>query len=270
MHFPETVASMTKLPPNRRLNPGSHLFRRETTGHVGTPQPDRDFIPGIDKATDIKVLSFLGETIGTPQVAQVQPRGKMGVNILVDGFDKESDERIVARKLQVASNIAKLLHHDLAYHTSDLVHLYSSEDISLDDLGHARGNVHRLPEDQNALEICHSGLTIMISDFSRKHFNANSSVFPAIAVKINHQLERSIPKNVGILALGNGYEIDTTQESERMFMNQKLSNVHHTEVESLLAGGSSVVDVVINPQLQLGFDQKAVDQQLGASVSSLR
>jgi len=269
MNFPETTRSLHRLPPNRRINPGAHIRRQEESGRIGRVSPDTELVPGKHTAADVNPLSFMAQTVGGHYVRQVQPGRQVQTNILIQSVEKADDQRIVARKEHAAALIAQMLHRDLAS-TTDNVRLLAMEDVELSDEFESKTRLQRLKDDNEMIDFCRRGLTIMISDFSALKQDDRLPFAPAVALKVDHPFDRAIPADVGVLQLSDGFELDTSREDELAVVNGRISAMNTRAVDTLQAAGTMVAGVVLNPEFEHGFYAPNVDHSLAKAVDRLR
>ncbi len=268
MYFSKTTAELTRLPPNLRLGIGSHLVRREEVGRIGNVAADTEFAHGEHTAADINPVSFLGEVLGQHYSRQVQPGRQLQTNVILGNFEQDSDPRIVLKKERVAATISRLLHQDLSQ-SSDRVRLFTLPGANTDGIDEQRTRFTRLNSDKDASDLCRRGLTIMISDFSRFQ-PEDVAVAPAIGVIVNHQLERKLPANIGVLSLGSGYEVDTSKVSQLDDINSRLAQRHQTLTDQLTGLGMSVANIIATPREVEGFNHSVADNSMAEAVARLR
>lgn len=269
-YFPETVRAISSLPPNMRLSEGNHLDRRQVVGRIGEKAEDKPFVFGQHIIQDINPTSLMGEILDAPHVSTVQPGRRSQTSIIVGPMEKLDDPRIRLQKQRVASKIAETLFNSMAQ-TSDSVRLLVVEDTDIGDVSPVATRLTRIDSDRELAENCRRGLSFLISDFSDlKDANVNISAKPVIGLKINHILERELPKAKGLIGLGNGYEVDLANGVQVDQVNARLDEAHNRIIGKLNDSGIKVVSVVVDNMLEDGFNPKSVDASLASAVTSLK
>lgn len=269
-YFAETIRAVSSLPPNLRLTDGNHLERREVVGRNGDVVEDRPFIFGQDLIQDINPTSLIGEVLGMEHVRQVHPGRRLMTNIIVDKMDSRDDDRIQAKKEIIAVHIAATLFASMAQ-TSDSVKLMVRQGMNLGDISPTATKLTWLEDDASVQEASSKGISFLINDFARfDTLDEANKPHPVIGVKVNHPLERNIPSGIGLLGLGNGYELDTSNPKELDEINQRLQVRHRSIVEAMKQTGIRIANVIIEPQFDDGFNPVLADHHISTAVKSLK
>ncbi len=75
---------------------------------------------------------------------------------------------------------------------------------------------------------------------------------------------------IGVIGLGNGYEVDTNSDKQLAIINEKLDLRHQATVEALERSGIKVASVVIDPIALGGLGYDSADEALAEAINRLR
>jgi hypothetical protein len=243
-------------------------------GLMRSPEGYVEFDQGIHELSDIEDFSLEEDLTGEEQVRINFRELPLDVNIALDGTSRQEHDPLTSAKQKVAGQLAEFLQDILDREKDESYrHLVveagskSEKDYITDKVAYVKG---RSEVQGKFIGVAHEvGIPFIVSDFSKVSM-AQGSLPPAIAVKVNHVLEREVPANVGILNLGGNVELNTNNSGQLMAYNRTLDRIHQSKLQQLRAAGANVVAVVADPRLAHGFDIASSDQQIAKSVKQLQ
>lgn len=275
MALPNTTDALSTLLTNQRWSQGANQASHIEVGSMGIVLGDVEYDPTKHSPSDINPLSLMAEATGIEHVQQNMPEKPLNIGVIVDVASIDDDPRIRARKMDAARQLTGLL-ADAMPSITDHIHSYvvGSGSYAEAAIGESQMMGIEASDEQRALQVaqfCLDGLTFVISDFRRLPLaNAGQRFSEAVAIKLNHPLERRIPGGIGVIGLGNGYEVDTNSDKQLAIVNNKLEAKHQATVEALEHRGLEVASVLIDPFAVDGIDHKSSDNAVASAINRLR
>jgi hypothetical protein len=267
MLLPYTGDALSELQASTMYGHGVHAAPRMHVGGGGQYIGDMPFDPLIHEVFDINHMSTLGLALEEPHVSLYHPERPLEVNLVADYRNMGGNESVARAKRAVAHTLSDGVYDELSG-VADRLNTYvmgAQQSELFDDHTQEAINEH------DVADICLSGLTIVVSDFARLKLEAPAKGFEsAIAVKVNHLLERRVPRNVGVIALSGRGEVNTNKARKLDIVNQELDRAHGDTVQRLQTQGFEVVPVVVRADRKpFGYDIDATDRQLAQAVDAI-
>jgi hypothetical protein len=275
MSLPNTTDALSALLTNQRWSQGANQTSHIEVGSMGVVLGDTEYDSARHSPTDINPLSLMAEATGMDYVQQVISEKPLNISVVTDLGNMDDDSRISRRKHDVARNLTSLL-TDAMPSITDYVHSYvvGAGVHAEAAIGESQMLGVEASDQQRAAQVaqfCLDGLAIVISDFRHLPLADTDGRFnETIAVKLNHPLERKIPEGIGVIGLGNGYEVDTNSDKQLAIINEKLDLRHQATVEALERSGIKVASVVIDPIALGGLGYDSADEALAEAINRLR
>lgn len=267
MQLPKTGDALSDLRANAMHGYGVHASSQFRAGGGGQYLGDMPFDPAVHEASDINPLSSMGLAFDQPHVSVYRPERPLRVNLVADYRNLGGNTGIQKAKHAVADHLNEEVYEALSGVTDRLdTFVLGSDQHEFFDR-----RTQELVTAEDVAELCLNGLTVVVSDFSHLKIAAPEKRFDsAIAVKVNHLLERQVPSNVGVIALSGKGEVNTNKARKLNVVNQELAREHDATVSGLQQQGFEVVPVVVRAdQGPHGYDVSSVDHLLAEAVGNI-
>jgi hypothetical protein len=251
---------------------GERLSLHMEPGLISSPESHVEFDPAIHDPDQIDHFSFEGLTMDEDQVRIIDRELPLYMNLALDETSRSGYSRLTSAKQKVARHLAQELKGIMEHDQDDAYSVSFQDEASrpsksrLIDQVTAVAGRQQIPGKMSVITETDPALPIFLGDFSRQNF---SSLDGALAVKINHILERRVPANAGLIGLGGGYELDTNNDRHLAAYNRVLEAKHLRTVSALQEVGAQVVAVVADPRREYGFDVNSTDQAIAQGVALL-
>lgn len=270
MNLPQTKSALTELAANSRFGAGIHIEPQPRVGYDGVVIGEVPYDPARHSPLDINPLSLMAEATGEQHVQLVLPNRPLDMNIVVDYGYGEDHPKIAAMKRNLAHRLETAAQSALPSIT-DKVYSYAIGEPDEIDMG-----IHYFEASSDheratfVAGLCLEGLTFVLSDFRHLPLAelSQADLSGGVAVKVNHPSERALPANVGVIALGGGKEVNTSNTKQLNNWNRELAERHEQIVRGLNTAGMSVAGAVYTPSLNEGFSVASVDEQLAQAVTA--
>ncbi|MCA9330138.1 hypothetical protein KDA11_05795 [Candidatus Saccharibacteria bacterium] len=267
MQLSHTGDALSEMRANVMHGSGVHPSSQLRIGGGGQYLGDMPFDPSIHEATDINPMSIMGMALDQPHVSVYRPEKPLQVNLVADYRNMGGDQNISRAKRSVAHHLSDGI-YDALYSATDRLNTYvfGARQGEFFDSG-----TQEVIEEEDIADLCLDGLTLVVSDFARLKLDSNNRSFEsAIAVKVNHLLERQIPSKVGVIALSGGGEVNTNNARKLLAVNQELARQHQTAVQRLRQQGFKIASIVARADLRpFGYDVDDADRQLADAIIAI-
>lgn len=268
----ETEAAFAELAATKQHEFGVRHGLQARVGHRGIDVGEQSFDPARHNLTDINPLSLMGMVTDQPHVRVVLPDLPMEISIVTHnetGKDPQGlaeTKQLLGQELRhaIESSVPRIGDRIFSYHIgeTDKKRKFSGiEFIEVSD--------DPMVNVKTVEDICHDGLTFVISSFARNlPLGINSSFENTIGIKANNPLELQLPSD-GNVRLGGSREVST--HAERAEMNAKLDKYHSGIEHRLQSAGILLAKVVFdgNHPSGMSFDPRKADISIAEAVRSL-
>jgi hypothetical protein len=262
MLFPQTQEQLYEMAAMQPLMSGVHRADMPDTGRYGLVMGETVFDPLIDSVGDIRPDSIKARITGAPHVQVVMPRENMNVNLVVDADSGQEDHwKISQQKQKMALGLAESV-WDSTPSSTDWFGVYYLGEGASKELQHVGTPI----KVENVADLCLGGITMIMSDFRRLHFDRKLP--GTIGIKVNHPADLSIPPNVGVIPLGNGIDVNTNKKRELQELNDTLRARRESILRRLADAGLSTVEVVYRPSKASGFDVAKADAEIANKLKA--
>jgi len=266
MQLPKTREALADLAANSKYGMGGHLEEDPRAGMYGLQIGEVDYDPLLHEPEDIINDSAYAEASGIEQVAYMLPARPLHFNVVADLGSVAGSLPVRTAKEETIMTLSR----ELRANPGD-----SFDSISMYVLGGTRKvrqelRAEKVKSDRQLLEICSSGLTFVLSDFSRlMAVFHNRNIAGTVGLKVDHLLEVSVPR-MGELVVGKGKELDTANEGDRAAFNARLERHHAGILDDLERSEISAVQIVTPTDLQGNFNVQTTDVAIANAIKSLR
>ena len=268
--FPETTSALSELAANAQYGYGDHTEQVIRTGVAGLPLGDTQFDPTRHQLSDVNHLAPLSAATGDMYVREVLPRRPISVNVVLDVRTGREHPVITNQKQRAQQMIAHGLVEALPGITDHAATYVLSDGTTRNQIDFDGENVP-VHDDEDAgrkvEDIALSGLTFVVSDFKQLRLQRIDGQM--IAIKANHPLERSIPRNIGFVSLGGAVELDTHDRRQLERVNTALWHRHLDIIDDIKKTGAKAVSVKAEPKSEHGFYVQHTDHRIAAVVHEM-
>lgn len=278
MAFSETQAALMELTTEERFGMGGHTLPMVLIGNSGMNVGEEPFMLGHHDPSAINHHSVMAAATGELQVRDTLPSRPLEIAVVTDYGSRDDRSDIVRRKRDGAVVIADALRSsvpDIADTITSYVVGASKRTRLQDGEERLRGAGSGDSEESRAAAIANlaaNGIVMVLSDFRHLplHIRANQDMRDnAVAVKVNHRLERRVPFNVGVLSLSGGIEINTGDPEQVVLINKRLTAIHNSRLDKLRNAGIATTNVTLAPSRPEGYYAPYVDRRLAEGLKQL-
>lgn len=270
----KTSEALSNLGAQQRTGIGDHTNPDLATGVYGNiVLGEVQFDPNVHSPIEIDHLSMMGVAMDELYVTEVLPENPIIAHVIVDGRDRQDYPALAKAKQKLASLLVVALDQALPG-MSDVVYDYRL----VDDIQQRKGLREDIIAYRGGRELSRdlhnlgsSGIKFLISDFGSNIFKKSSELKldGTVAIKVNHLLERQVPRGIGRISVGGAREIDTNNPKSLAPHNSMLKESHDDTVARLESAGASVASVVVDGQIKPdGIDFLDADRQIAAAITS--
>ncbi|MGI9028279.1 MAG: hypothetical protein ACR2FM_05585 [Candidatus Saccharimonadales bacterium] len=269
VNLPRTESAFGDLSADLRYGYGEHVNPTLVAGDdVVIELGAEPFDPNVHDMTDIDQTLIEGLMTDRPHVPVGLASRPLKVSLIQDKMTRQEHSLIGKQKIGLSDMLAQSI--ELALPNTDPVTgtIVTDQIVDRHDLRHI-AKANNRPDGVKQIEwLAVSGLSVVISDFQNMEF-APGSLRDVIAIKLNHLIERTVPRNIGMLALGGGVELNTANRREVKAYNKLLDREHEKVMSALQAAGARVVPVAIDGRIKPhSFNVSAADSLLAKAIEA--
>lgn len=278
MAYPETQAALMQLTTEERFGLGGHILPMVVIGNSGINVGEEPFLLGHHDPSAINHHSVMAAATGELQVRDSLSCRPLDIAVVTDYGSRDDRGDITRRKREGAGVVADALRSSVP----DIADTITSYAVGASRRTRLQDGEERLrgagsgdSEESRAAAIASlasNGIVMVLSDFRHLplHHRATSDMRAnAIAVKVNHRLERRVPFNVGVLSLNGGIEIDTSDADQVVAINKRLNALHNSRLDKLRRAGILTTNITLQPSRPDGYYAPYVDKRLAEGIKQL-
>lgn len=267
--LPRFESAVAELSAKGMLSSGEHTEYLLAQGDVDIQLGTTEFDPTWHDPSDIDFTEEDGLTDGVLHVPVGLVKRPLLVNIVHDQLPRDEAHVITVRKREAADLIVRSLQARIPQMdpiNGQVVLQQTGREFLLDDVTVAESREDGV---RAISDITLSGLSLVISDFNAMRFSQRS-LNGAVALKLNHLLEREVPAGLGVVDMGSGIELNTDRKRDLVRYNERLQDQHNKIVEGLEAAGAQVIPVVVDARIKpAGFDSDVMDANLAQAIEQM-
>jgi len=266
----ETQTVLAEMAASQPQSFGTHGAVHPQTGVPGLAVGEVPYDMTRHPVTAINHGSLMANVTRVPYVRLTLPQRPLDVQVVTHHEAGNDDPRLaklkgyLARQIKYAveDSVPGMTDRVFSYHIGDDADDFADFDT---ELLPANGDPAYTAE--TVADLCHDGLTFVVSDFNRLPLqNVANGWFPAtVAVKANHALEMSVPDMA--MRLGGTREVRKKKDAE--YVNQRLAKYHAGITAGLETAGIPVAQVIMDMN-RSDLGQDGLNAADGAIADALR
>lgn len=266
--MPLTSEALGELRSNMAFGLGDHRMVDIKAAVPGLPLGHESFDHRRHSPIDIDPLAPFSDALGGDHVRLVLPSKPVAINVVTEYSLAKEHPVLAQTKRNLASSISNTV-EDALPGMLDYSYLYAvGNDIPV-GLPNDVEAIPTIDDEQTSdaiRQLAHNGLTFVISSFRTLRLNDVANGDGMVGIKVNHALERFVPRNRGVLVVGGLAEIKTHKRKELDAFNARLEARHQGIVRTLEDSGVEVASIVTRTDQEEKYDEAEADKSIAAAL----